>query len=459
MDETSRDDVCCRRKCSWSHRVYFKANCLQKALASTAWKEYNHDGRKYWHNTETNTTTWDMPDVLKNAQPSNQLQAPQSLPQPVKAAPYVILSFEFARHKLTGDSSFVASSNFQDNYQSRERDNYQPRERDNYGYQNNDRPSGYSSAMPSNDQEYSSHEEAEAVFHKLLRKAGVQPEWSWSETIKAVVKDPQYRAIKDAKDRKISFEKYVSEVRAQEKDREKDRQAKLRTDFYSMLKSHPEIRHYTRWKTAKSIIQGETIFRSAKSEDEAHTLFNEYRAELLKAHNELESKTRTSALDQLVYLLQSLDLEPYTRWSEAQATLQMNDRFQGDPTFKSLTKIDVLKAFENHIKSLERTFNDKRQQQKMSKARKERQNRDQFIALLKELRSAGKIMANTKWTDIHDLIEDDPRYVAILGQSGSTPWDLFWDMIEEEDRILRNKKNDALDVLEVSLFKLCWNND
>lgn len=40
----------------------------QKALSSSSWKEYSHEGRKYWHNSETNVTTWDMPDVLKNSQ-------------------------------------------------------------------------------------------------------------------------------------------------------------------------------------------------------------------------------------------------------------------------------------------------------------------------------------------------------------------------------------------------------
>lgn len=101
MDETPRDHVCYRRKCLSSHQEYSKPDSIQKALASTAWKEYNHDGRKYWHNTETNTTTWEMPDVLKNAQPAAQLQAPQSLPQPVKAAPYVKSIFYNARYILT----------------------------------------------------------------------------------------------------------------------------------------------------------------------------------------------------------------------------------------------------------------------------------------------------------------------------------------------------------------------
>jgi len=38
----------------------------------------------------------------------------------------------------------------------------------------------------------------------------------------------------------------------------------------------------------------------------------------------------------------------------------------------------------------------------------------------------------------------------MLGQPGSTPLDLFWDMVEEEERGLRSTRNDVSDVLDVS---------
>jgi pre-mRNA-processing factor 40 len=299
--------------------------------------------------------------------------------------------------------------------------------------------------------EHSTQEEAESVFFKLLRRTGVQPDWSWSETMKIAIKDPAWRSIKDPKDRKTAFEKYVAEVRTQEKERERDRQAKLRTDFNTMLNRHPEIKYYTRWKTAKDIIDGETIFKSARTEEEARSLFNEYRAQLYKKHNDIETSRRNAALDQVAELFQTLDLEPYTRWSEAQQLLKKDGRLQGDEVFKSLSKIDVLKAFENHIKGLERTFNDTRQKQKALKARKERQNRDQYKELLSDLKSGGKIRVGTKWSDVYGLIEDDPRYVAMLGQGGSTPLDLFLDEVDAEEEKLRGKRHEALDVLEVCL--------
>lgn len=304
------------------------------------------------------------------------------------------------------------------------------------------------------DPDYSTFEEAEAAFIKLLRRSNVQPDWTWEQTMRATIKDPQYRALKDPAHRKAAFEKYAIEVRIQEKDRAKERLAKLRSDFGIMLRRHPEIKHYTRWKTARPIIEGETIFRSTKDDTERRQLFEEYIIELKKATKEREAITRKSAMDELVSILKSLDLEPYTRWSEAHDKIRGDEKFLGDEKFKTLSKSDILTAFENHIKSLERSFNDERQREKTSKARKERQNRDRFLDLLIELKADGKIKAGTKWMQVLPQVEEDPRYVAMLGQAGSTPLDLFWDMVEEEERSLRLVRNDVLDVLEDKRYEI-----
>lgn len=332
----------------------------------------------------------------------------------------------------------------------------QPREREPLGearqiaYGNDANGSRAQVFVPANtDPDYATFEEAEAAFLKLLRRNNVSPDWTWEKTMRSIIKDSQYRALKDPKDRKAAFEKYAAEVRLQEKDKAKERLEKLQTDFATMLRSHPEIKHYTRWKTARPIIEGETIFRSTDNDDERRQLFEDYIIELKKANVERETSTRKAAMDELVEILRGLDLEPYTRWSEAQGIIQSNPRFQGDEKFKSLSKSDMLTAFESLIKSLEKTFNDARQQQKNQKSRRERQNRDRFLTLLHDLKKSNKIKAGSKWSTIHPLIVTDQRYTAMLGQSGSTPLDLFRDIVEDEERVLRSTRNDVLDVLDV----------
>lgn len=309
--------------------------------------------------------------------------------------------------------------------------------------------------VPASDEpEFATPEEAEAAFVKVLKRCNVQPDWNWEQALRAIVKDPQYRAIKDPRERKAAFEKYCHDVIVQDKERAKERMAKLRSGFTTMLKSHPEIKHYTRWKTARPMIEGETIFRSTNDETERRQLFDEYIVELKKAHREQQTSLRKSAMDGLIDLLPKLSLEPYTRWSEAQDIIEHTAPFQNEEKYKALSKYDILTVFQNHVKALERTFNDSRQQEKNRKHRKERQARDGFKALLNELRKEGKLRAGSKWSQVYPMIENDDRYKAMIGQPGSTPMDLFWDVVEEDERALRGTRNEVLDVIDVSFLTL-----
>ena len=293
--------------------------------------------------------------------------------------------------------TFVAGGGFSSAQYDSPRDREPLGETRQIAYGNDGNGTRAQAFVPANtDPDYSTFEEAEAAFLKLLRRHNVDPSATWEETMRSIIKDPQYRSLKDPKDRKLAFEKYAVEMRVLEKDKAKERIEKLRKDFASMLKSHPEIKHYTRWKTARPIIEKEAIFRSAKDDDERRQLFEEYIIDLKRAHIEKEATTRKAAMDELIDILKALDLEPYTRWSEAQGIIQSNPRISSDEKFKSLSKSDMLTAFESHIKNLEKTFNDTRQQQKNLKSRRERQNRDRFSTLLQELKSAGKIKAGTK---------------------------------------------------------------
>ena len=40
----------------------------QRALANQPWKEYTAEGgKKYWYNTETKQSSWEMPEIYKQA--------------------------------------------------------------------------------------------------------------------------------------------------------------------------------------------------------------------------------------------------------------------------------------------------------------------------------------------------------------------------------------------------------
>lgn len=53
--------------------------------------------------------------------------------------------------------------------------------------------------------------------------------------------------------------------------------------------------------------------------------------------------------------------------------------------------------------------------------------------LLAELKTAGHITAYATWKPIYPRLEADERYQNLLGTPGSTPLDLFWDVVDALD--------------------------
>ncbi|OAQ91136.1 formin binding protein (FNB3) [Purpureocillium lilacinum] len=408
----------------------------ERALANQPWKEYTAEGgRKYWYNTETKQSSWDMPEVYRNAIGATD-----------------------------GRGSFAASPSqgqapAQGQGQSHHRQGH--RDQGRGARESRDAPPDSRhlsrSFVPATDNgpEYATKEEAMAAFVKALKRNGVQADWTWDHTVEILSKDPQFKAIKNPRARKEAFTKYCQDMVLQERERAQERFAKLRADFETMLKRHPDITYNTRWSTARPIIEGETIFRSTDDEEERVKLFYEYTAGLKKAHEEQQRAQRKAALDGLRDLLPKLNITAYTTWADGRDII--TDIIESDPKYKALSMSETMTKFQDHIKSLERSFNEKKQMEKKMRYRRERRNRDAFRSLLASLRREGRIKAGTKWRDIYPAFETDERYLNMLNQEGPTPVMMFWDVLVEEERALRGPRTDVLDVLEDKRFEVTAN--
>lgn len=410
---------------------------LAAAAANPAdWSEARTgDGRVYYYNRVSKVTSWEKPEGFQ--------------PQRPAAAEFVAgggggyqnNDRQLARrdprdHGLPQKPSFDGP---------RGGDKYEGR--DNHMRQDG---AGFRGPMPikTDEPEFSNAEQAEEAFFKTLKRHNVRPDTEWKDAVRMVVRERDYRAIKDPADRRKAFDKYCREVREQEKGREKERREKLRVDFRQMLATHDEIKHYTRWKTARPLIEREHVFKTAGDEDERRRMFDEYVVELKKKHVEDEASRRTHAMRELNTMLKALVVDADTRWTDAEEIIMNSERFVSEEVFQGLHKLDVFYAFESHMKALERVANSATQKEKSSRKRRERKARDGFKQMLDEQRQEGKIKAGSKWQDLHPLIVGDDRYQAYMGQPGSDPIELFWDIVEDEERRLRSKRNEAMDVME-----------
>lgn len=50
-------------------------------------------------------------------------------------------------------------------------------------------------------------EEGEKAFMHLLRKAGVDADWSWDQTMRAIITDPLYKALNTLAEKKVAWQK------------------------------------------------------------------------------------------------------------------------------------------------------------------------------------------------------------------------------------------------------------
>jgi pre-mRNA-processing factor 40 len=73
---------------------------------------------------------------------------------------------------------------------------------------------------------------------------------------------------------------------------------------------------------------------------------------------------------------------------------------------------------------------------------------------LQELVKEGIIVEGAKWKEIFPLISNDERFVNMLGQAGSTPLELFWDVVDALEIEFRLKRDYVLDVLDEKRYEV-----
>lgn len=360
---------------------------LDRAILNVNWKEYTAEGgTKYWYNVKNGQSVWDTPPEV------------QRLIDQYNSASVVPV--------VGHDHGFRSTSRL----------------------------------APGHEQVYVSKDEESEAFKGLLRRQGVDGSMSWSEAMKRLVLDPEYWSVREPAQRKAYFEEFVREVDEEAKRKELEMKEANTKKMYAVFRQHPEIKYYTRWKTVKDKVQQSDI-----DERDQKQAFKAYVRELRETHEQEEETARLAAMEELKGVFKRLEVDVYTKWDDAYTAIEQDEQF--NKLSDKLHKLDVLEAFEDYIKDLERKLNQERQQVKRQRYRQERKNREAFIQLLDELHNREDIKAGTKWMTIHPMIEQDERYINICGQPGSSPLELFWDVLEEEERKLKNQKELVLDVL------------
>ncbi|KAL1194306.1 Pre-mRNA-processing protein 40A [Cardamine amara subsp. amara] len=471
---------------------------LERADASTVWKEFTTaEGRKYYYNKVTKESKWTIPEDLKLAREQAELASAKrplsengstslshiaasssdiavsasvtsaipstsstfpghsSSPSPLGLAVPVTRPPSVAPVTPTSGatSDTEATTMKLDNLPSEGADD----SNDGVPAQNNEAETmeisvnGNANVTPASDKAnvdepmvYATKQEAKAAFKSLLESVNVQSDWTWEQTMKEIVHDKRYGALRTLGERKQAFNEYLGQRKKVEAEERRMRQKKAKEEFVKMLEGCEELSSSMKWSKAMSLFENDERFKAVERARDREDLFDNYIVELERKEREKAVEEHRQNMAEYRKFLETCDyIKVGSQWRK------ILERLEDDERCSRLEKIDRLIGFEEYIIDLEKAEEELKKVEKEHVRRAERKNRDAFRTLLEEHVAAGILTAKTYWLDYCIELKDLPQYQAVASNtSGSTPKDLFEDATEELEKQYHEDKSRVKDAMK-----------
>ncbi|XP_022941011.1 pre-mRNA-processing protein 40A-like [Cucurbita moschata] len=288
--------------------------------------------------------------------------------------------------------------------------------------------------------------EAKSAFKALLESVNVQSDWTWEQAMREIINDKRYRALKTLGERKQAFHEYLGHRKKLDAEERRIRQKKAREEFIKMLDESKELTSSTRWSKAVSMFENDERFKAVERSRYREDLFETCIVELEKKEKERAAEEHKKNITEYREFLESCDyIKVSSKWRKVQDRLEVDDRCL------YLEKLDRLLIFQDYIRELEKEEEEQKKIQKGRLRRIERKNRDEFRQLMEEHITAGVLTAKTFWRDYCLKVKELPQYQAVASNiSGSTPKDLFEDVLKELKTKYHKEKAQIKDVMKAA---------
>ena len=140
---------------------------------------------------------------------------------------------------------------------------------------------------------------------------------------------------------------------------------------------------------------------------------------------------RSRNIQVLGNLIRALDISVSTRWRGAYDLIMSSSSYKADSNLQKIETLDILGVYDDYSRQLEQEHDDESRRLRIETVRRARKAREAFKALLSEMQVAGELTRTSKWKDMLPRIKADERYVALLGLPGSSPLDLWMDVVDD----------------------------
>ncbi|KAK9691377.1 hypothetical protein RND81_09G193400 [Saponaria officinalis] len=430
-----------------------------------------NDGKKYYYNTKTQTSSWQIPQEvteLRNKQESgnlpenstsvlnsNALDEKGSTPATVSApalisggrdavalrgvsAPGPSSALDLVKRKLQESGAQVTSfptsassgsANLEINGTKTVEAAVKGVQSDGGKEKQRDYEDGNTSDLSSDSEDEDSgptKEERVRQFKEMLKERGVAPFSKWDKELPKIVFDPRFKAIPTYGERRSLFDHYVR-TRAEEERKEKRAAQKAAVEGFKQLleEANEDIDLDTDYQTFKKRWGQDPRFEALERK-EREALYNERFFALKKAAEEKAQAERTVITTNFKSMLRERgDITSSSRWSK------VKDGIREDVRYKAVKHEEREALFNEFISELKATDDEaekskRREQEKLKereremRKRKEREEqevervrlkvrRKEAVALYQALLVERIKDPQASWTESKPKLEKDPQ--------------------------------------------------
>jgi len=395
----------------------------EKMIDSCPWKEYKSDsGRPYFHNTETKESKWTIPDELQKLK--DKLEEEKTKENENQSS---------SEEEVTDDEAEESGEE-----------------------ENNDGKSDASSTAPVK-REWNTKEEAKQAFKELLREKNLPSTSTWEQAMKHIVHDYRFEALAKVNEKKQVFNTYKQQKANEEKEQERERAKENKEKLRIYLEEHPRMHSHVRWRKACEMFENDKMW-SVVPERERKDLFEDVLFFLAGKEKEDEKKAHAYNRKYMLEVFSNIPALTYrTLWSEAADILKDDAKYAKDDKVQEIMleeKEDALAAYCEHIREVEKEYEEERIHEKNKIKRQQRKHREGFCTLLNELHNQGYINSMSRWMDLFPKLSNDARFSKMLGQPGSTPLDLFKFFVEDLKSRYADEKKIIKEILKDKQFQI-----
>ncbi|XP_059050039.1 pre-mRNA-processing factor 40 homolog A isoform X1 [Achroia grisella] len=430
----------------------------EKLLSSCVWKEYTTDaGRVYYHNIETKESSWVIPKELQeikdkiSAEETAQAALNGDIPPgevPLPGSPAVPMS---------GGSSAL------DEAMAKTLAAIDPSLATSIPIPEDIKPEEITAPLQGTivddvekppETQYKDKKEAIEAFKELLKDKNVPSNATWEQCVKIISKDPRYMTFKKLNEKKQAFNAYKTQKLKDEREEQRLKTKKNRENLEEFLLTCDRVSSITKYYKCEEMFGNLEIWRCVPESDR-RDIFEDSIFAITKREKEEAKALKKRNMKMLTQVLENMNEIVYSStWSEAQVLLLENSAFKNDVSLLGMDKEDALIVFEQHIRNLEAEYLQEKEQLKKRNKRQQRKNRDNFLALLDSLHEEGKLTSMSLWVELYPVISADIRFSAMLGQSGSTPLDLFKFYVENLKARFHDEKKVIKEILKEKEFEV-----